>query len=152
MSGVEDRMLSCRRNPRRAFCTEPYRRSTYAEATHVGRRFAPDDGMALKPLGRLDERLVGTMHDLRGWRVLGRDGTPLGTVAELIVDVEHGSPVYINVVPDGPMERIDECWIRVPYRHAALDAAGQRVVLSDVATLGLGTATAGLVSRRAVLE
>lgn len=92
------------------------------------------------------------MHDLRGWSVIGRDGRRLGTVAELIVDVEHGSPVYINVVPDGIRKPIDECWIRVPYRHTSLDADERCVVLSDVATLGLGTATAGLVSRRAVLE
>jgi sporulation protein YlmC with PRC-barrel domain len=106
----------------------------------------------MRPLGSIDQRLAGDALDLRGWNVIGRDGRRLGTVAELIVDVEQGSPVYINVVPDGIREPIDECWIRVPYRHASLDEDGRRVVLSDVATLGLGTATAGLVSRRAVLE
>jgi hypothetical protein len=56
----------------------------------------------------------------------------------------NGSPVYINVVPDGVGRQNDECWIRVPYRHATLDDDSRRVLLSDVATLDLGTATAGL--------
>jgi photosynthetic reaction center H subunit len=121
-------------------------------AIRAGRHFAPDTNMAMRPLGSIDQRLAGDALDLRGWNVIGRDGRRLGTVAELIVDVEQGSPVYINVVPDSTREPIDECWIRVPYRHASLDEGARRVVLSDVATLGLGTATAGLVSRRAVLE
>ena len=76
--------------------------------------------------------------------MIAQDGLRLGTVAELIIDVEHGSPVYINVVPEGAGDTVDECWIRVPYKHAALDGESRCVVLSDVATLGLGTATAGL--------
>jgi sporulation protein YlmC with PRC-barrel domain len=107
--------------------------------------------MALRPISSIDRATIGGTLDLRGWRVIARDGATLGTVAELIIDVEEGSPVYINIVPafsSDHTNRMDECWIRVPYRHASLDDEARRVVLSDVATLGLGTATAGLVFSR----
>lgn len=88
---------------------------------------------------------------MRGWSVIAADGEVLGAVAELIVDVEHGAPVYINIAPKGSsFETHDECWVRVPFRHTALDEERRRVVLSDIATLGLGTATAGLVTSRAL--
>lgn len=83
--------------------------------------------------------------------MIAADGTSLGAIAELIVDVEHGAPVYINIAPHGSsFETHDECWVRVPFRHTALDEQRRRVVLSDVATLGLGTASAGLASSRAL--
>lgn len=107
--------------------------------------------MTLRPLSSIDTTTIGRALDLRGWRVIARDGALLGTVSELIVDVEQGSPVYINIVPafsTDHAEEVDECWIRVPYRHASLDDDARRVVLSDVATLGLGTATGGLVFSR----
>jgi sporulation protein YlmC with PRC-barrel domain len=107
--------------------------------------------MTLRPLSSIDSTTIGSSLDLRGWRVIARDGATLGTVSELIIDVEDGSPVYINIVPDfsdGHANTTDECWIRVPFQHTALDDDKRRVVLSDVATLGLGTATAGLVFSR----
>ena len=107
--------------------------------------------MTLRPLSSIDDTSLGRALDLRGWRVIAKDGALLGTVSELIVDVEEGSPVYINIVPAFSAhheEEIDECWIRVPYAHASLDDDARRVVLSEVATLGLGTATAGLVFNR----
>ena len=110
-----------------------------------------DVDMTLRPISSIDTETIGRALDLRGWRVISRDGAMLGTVSELLVDVEEGSPVYINIVPafsDTHREQVDECWIRVPYRHASLDDAGRRVVLSDIATLGLGTATGGLVFSR----
>jgi hypothetical protein len=102
----------------------------------------------MRPLSSIDHSLLRDTIDVRGWTVIAKDGAQLGTVAELIVDVEHGSPVYINVVPDGTSRPTDECWIRVPYRHAALDDEVRCVRLSDVATLGLGTASAGLAFTR----
>jgi hypothetical protein len=91
---------------------------------------------------------VGRALDVRGWSVVSRDGATLGTVAELIVDVELGAPVYINIEPvDADPGKVDECWIRVPFRHTSLDDDSCRVVLSDMATLGLGTASIDLVGR-----
>ena len=88
--------------------------------------------------------------DLRTWSVVARDGSALGTVAEVIVDVDARSPVYLHIVPhDPPDDVLTECWIRVPYRQVAVDEDERRVVMSDLALLGLGTATAGLVTARA---
>jgi sporulation protein YlmC with PRC-barrel domain len=102
--------------------------------------------MSLQPLRSAGSSEVPKQIDLRSWRVVARDGTPLGTVAEVIVDVEAGRPVYLNVHPhDQPEGATRECWVRVPYRHARVDSSSRRIVLSDIATLGLGTATANLL-------
>jgi len=98
--------------------------------------------MSLQPIRSIERSDIPVANDLRNWRVVARDGTPLGTVAEVIVDVDAGKPVYLDVHPhDQPERAANECWIRVPYLHARLDASSRRVVLSDAATLGLGTAT-----------
>jgi hypothetical protein len=100
--------------------------------------------MSLHPLSRIDPSHVDGSLDLRGWRVMARDGASLGTVAELIVDVDSGKPVYLDIHPDGrEVGPAGECWIRVPYRHAALRKETRSIVLSDLATLGFGTATVG---------
>lgn len=44
--------------------------------------------------------------------------------------------------------RFAQCWIRVPYREVALDDDERRVVMSDLALLGLGTTTMGLAVTR----
>jgi len=103
--------------------------------------------MTLKPLSNIDERSVSIGLDLRGWQVIARDGATLGTVSELIVDLDREQPVYIGISPDQRASAhgaTNECWVRVPIRHATLDEARRHVVLSDIAMLGLGTATAGL--------
>ena len=108
--------------------------------------------MSLQPLRSIGHSNVRNENDLRTWSVVARDGTPLGTVAEVIVDVDEGAPVYLNVLPHDAREgAAPECWIRVPYRHARVEASSQRVILSDIATLGLGTATTGLLEERARL-
>ena len=105
--------------------------------------------MSLQPLRSLGQSDVSTANDLRTWRVVARDGTPLGTVAEVIVDVDERAPVYLNVLPhDAPDGATPECWIRVPYRHARVDDSSRRVILSDIATLGLGTGTTRLLEDR----
>jgi sporulation protein YlmC with PRC-barrel domain len=131
---------------------QPYvRKVTHHTRRADGNIFARFTRMTLRPLSSIDSTTIGRSLDLRGWRVISRDGTRLGTVSELIIDLEAGSPVYINIVPDLPgahSSETEECWIRVPFVHTSLDDDGRRVVLSDVATLGLGTATAGLVFSR----
>jgi hypothetical protein len=85
----------------------------------------------------------------RSWSVVARDGSPLRTVAEVIVDVDAQSPVYLHIVPhDAPDDAPAECWVRVPCRHVAVDDDERWVVMSDLALLGLGTATTGLVTAR----
>jgi len=105
--------------------------------------------MRLQPLRDAGGSEVPEAIDLRSWRVVARDGTPLGTVAEVIVDVEAAAPVFLNVHPhDQPEGATRECWVRVPYRHARIDTSSRRVVLSDIATLGLGTTTTYLLDGR----
>jgi sporulation protein YlmC with PRC-barrel domain len=107
--------------------------------------------MQLQPLGSIDNSAVAERADLRGWRVISQHGLLLGLVAEVIVDVEHGAPIYLNIAPTRDSMGApsgEECWIRVPYRYATLDENARLVVLSDAATLGLGTATAGLLLTR----
>jgi len=105
--------------------------------------------MSLKPIRSVEPADAPVAIDLRNWRVVARDGTPLGTVAEVIVDVDAGRPVYLNVHPrDQPEGTTNECWIRVPYRHVRVDASSRCVVLSDAATLGLGTRTVSLFDGR----
>ena len=105
--------------------------------------------MSLQPLRNVERSDVPNTVDLRSWRVIARDGTPLGTVAEVIVDVDEGTPVYLNVLPHGqPDDASNECWIRVPYRHARVDSSSGSVVLNDAATLGMGTTTLGLFDAR----
>jgi hypothetical protein len=105
--------------------------------------------MPLRPLSSIAGRDAGRALDVRGWSVVARDGSRLGTVAELIVDLELGAPVYINIEPVGAgRSRVDECWIRVPYRHTSLDEDARCVVLSDMATLGLGTASIDFAAGR----
>ena len=106
-----------------------------------GRGFAPEVRMSLQPLDRIQHPEIRDALDLRSWRVMAGDGTSLGVVAEVIVDVHDRRPVYLQVVPDPQSHDAPaECWVRVPYRHAAVDEDTRAIVLNDAALLGLGTA------------
>jgi hypothetical protein len=66
------------------------------------------------------------------------------------VDVETRAPVYLQIVPhDPPEDSPPECWIRVPCHEVEIDEDERVVVMSDLALLGLGTGTVGLVTGRA---
>jgi hypothetical protein len=106
--------------------------------------------MPLQPLRDITGAERSPSLDLRSWSVVSRDGSLLGTVAEVIVDVDARTPVYLHIVPHQPPDDAPaECWIRVPYRQVAVNEDERRVVMSDLALLGLGTATAGLATARA---
>ena len=101
-------------------------------------------GMPLQPLRSAERSDLPNETDLRTWHVVTRDGTPVGTVAEVIVDVDAGRPVYLNVLPHAhPEGSPSECWIRVPYQHTRADASSRSLILNDIATLGLGTTSLG---------
>ena len=105
--------------------------------------------MTLQPLRNVEGTALSNSVDLRGWGVIARDGSALGIVAEVIVDVEAASPVYLHIVPVDHYEGSPtECWVCVPYRHVAIDAGERRVVMSDIALLGLGTASMELAAVR----
>ena len=85
--------------------------------------------------------------DLRGWTVVAGDGCTLGTVADVIVDVDVAAPVYLSIIPRGEDgSEPTECWIRIPYDHVSVDEGERLVEMTDIALLGLGTASMALVS------
>jgi hypothetical protein len=105
--------------------------------------------MPLQPLREMEHIDGRRAPDLRSWRVLATDRTPVGIVAEVIVDVDDARPEFLQVVPDPqPADAPRECWVRVPCRHAAVDEDARAVVLSDAALLGLGTTTIGRLVER----
>jgi hypothetical protein len=106
--------------------------------------------MPFQPLRNVTGADLPRSLDLRNWSVVARDGSALGTVAEVIVDVDTRAPVYLQIVPhDPPNDLPAECWICVPYRDVAVDGDERLVVMSDLALLGLGTATVGLATGHA---
>jgi sporulation protein YlmC with PRC-barrel domain len=106
--------------------------------------------MRLKPLRDIAGADLSRSLDLRSWSVFARDGSALGTVAEVIIDVDTRTAVYLHIVPhEQPDDAPAECWICVLYRQVAIDEDARCVVMSDLALLGLGTATAGLATARA---
>jgi sporulation protein YlmC with PRC-barrel domain len=103
--------------------------------------------MTLMPLHTLTDVDRPTSLDLRGWTVVSGDGSTLGTVANVIVDVDDALPVYLCIVPiseDGGAPT--ECWIRVPCCEVTVHEGERHVEMSDIALLGLGTATMALVT------
>jgi sporulation protein YlmC with PRC-barrel domain len=101
--------------------------------------------MRLQPLREVAADPASSL-DLRTWSVVARDGSALGTVAEVIVDVESRAPVYLQIEPhDPPEESPPACWICVPYGEVDVDEDERVVVMSDLALLGLGTGTVELV-------
>jgi sporulation protein YlmC with PRC-barrel domain len=106
--------------------------------------------MPLHPLRDVAGADIPRSLDLRNWSVVARDGSALGTVAEVIVDVETRAPAYLQVVHHVPPDDAPaDCWIRVPYREVEVDEDERLVVMSDLALLGLGTATIAPVTGRA---
>jgi sporulation protein YlmC with PRC-barrel domain len=103
--------------------------------------------MTLMPLHKVASATRAEPLDLRGWTVIARDGCALGTVADVIVDVDDAAPVYLGIVPTGRDDTPPtECWIRVRYSDVEVDAGERHVEMSDIALLGLGTASMALVS------
>jgi sporulation protein YlmC with PRC-barrel domain len=105
--------------------------------------------MTMAPLHKVSGVDRSQLLDLRGWTVVATDGCTLGTVADVIVDVDTEAPVYLSIVPRSQNGSApSECWIRVPYRHVSVDEGERHVKMNDIALLGLGTATMALRSDR----
>jgi hypothetical protein len=61
-----------------------------------------DDSVRLQPLHELPALVVdGADADVRGWRVEGRDGHPLGYVSDLLADVDALTADHLIVAEDG---------------------------------------------------
>jgi hypothetical protein len=103
-------------------------------------------GMTPQPLRNVARTHLQDAPDLRGWTAVARDGDALGTVSDVIVDGASATPMYLNVVPFVERGAPTECWIRIPFSEVVVDEDERRVVLSDIALLGLGTGSMGLTS------
>jgi hypothetical protein len=85
------------------------------------------------PLGELaGRRLAEGEPDPRGWDVLASTGGRLGTVADLLVDVEAGEVAALALVPADADRRLsgwrDGPHVVLPMEHVELDAARRAVV------------------------
>jgi photosynthetic reaction center H subunit len=57
-----------------------------------------EDGVRIAPLGALDDFEVAEGYpDVRGWKVLSSDGTEVGKVHELLIDVDNLRTRYLDV-------------------------------------------------------
>ena len=57
-----------------------------------------EDGVRIAPLGELDDFQVAQGYpDVRGWKVLSSDGTEVGAVHELLIDVDNLRTRYLDV-------------------------------------------------------
>jgi sporulation protein YlmC with PRC-barrel domain len=62
------------------------------------------NSMAVRPLAELPMlRLVDGARDVRGWEVLARDGRRLGTVADVLVDIDRlrADTLLVSLAGDG---------------------------------------------------
>ena len=60
------------------------------------------DSVDARPLAELPMlRLADQARDVRGWEIYGQDGHPLGTVVDLLVDVDRLSADALLVSPAG---------------------------------------------------
>jgi hypothetical protein len=90
--------------------------------------------------------------NIRGYTVRTRDGLTLGRVAEVVPCDDEVPAVHLDIdaalADDQPPPRGAAPPLRVLALFDEVDEDRRVVVLSDAATLGLGTAVAGLAATR----
>jgi sporulation protein YlmC with PRC-barrel domain len=84
----------------------------------------PRTARELKRLSELRYKVADGDPDIRGWKVYASTGRELGTVSDLLVDVDAGEVVMLDV----DLRRNDRHTL-APIRAAWIDHATQRVVL-----------------------
>lgn len=95
-------------------------------AEHSGDRLVPIDAMS-------DFRVAEEDPDVRGWSVLGSDGTRVGTVDNLLVDREAMKVRYLDVDVDDELVRSNRGHhILVPIGHARLERDQNRIVVGGL--------------------
>lgn len=88
----------------------------------------------LRPLGEAHHFEVADGDpDIRGWMVASADGATLGTVRELIVDLDvmRVRYVVVDLGPPGTNETFGRA-VLVPVERARLDPAHDQVMLPDL--------------------
>jgi sporulation protein YlmC with PRC-barrel domain len=107
----------------------------------MAKDYETEDGSRIIPLGEVDDfEIAEGYSDVRGWRVDAADGTEIGKVHELLVDIDAMRTRYLDVrlttdVANAPEDRD----VLVPMGAARLD--GDR----DVVTVPLNVERVGLL-------
>lgn len=107
----------------------------------MAREYETGDGSRIAPLGEVDDFKVAEGYpDVRGWRVNAADGTEVGKVHELLVDLDSLRTRYLDVrltteVAAAPEDRD----VLVPIGAASIDDD------HDVVTIPLTTERVGLL-------
>jgi photosynthetic reaction center H subunit len=93
-----------------------------------------NDNKHLFRLGELNDYKVASGNpDVRGWDVVDRDNQILGTINELIVDVDREKVRYLDVAPSGDTFRGDgEHRLLIPIGAARINDDSNRVMLSEL--------------------
>ena len=103
-----------------------------------------EPGAGASRLVRLSERpdldVAASDRDVRGWPVVTADGTPVGHVRELLVDVGIGRVRYLELDAIGASApgttAAGDVRLHVPAVAARLDDAGRRLVLDGLDAAG----------------
>ena len=97
----------------------------------MAKKYETEDGSRIAPLGALNDFEVAEGYpDIRGWRVNAAEGTEVGKVHELLVDVDTMRTRYLDVrltpeISAAPSDRD----VLVPIGAARIDDAGDVVVI-----------------------
>ncbi len=93
-----------------------------------------NDNKHLFRLGELDDYKVASGNpDVRGWALVDRNNQKLGTINELIVDVDREKVRYLDVAPSGDTFRGDsEHRLLIPIGVARIDNDDDRIVVNDL--------------------
>ena len=88
--------------------------------------------------------------NVRGYTVRTRDGLTLGRVADIVSCDDEVPAVHLDIESALAEElpHDGDRYLRVLALFDEMDEEARVLVLSDAATLGLGTATAGLATTR----
>ncbi|HEY0972633.1 MAG TPA: PRC-barrel domain-containing protein [Gemmatimonadales bacterium] len=90
----------------------------------------------LAPLGDTTEfRVAAGLPDVRGWMVLGGDGTVIGRVVELLVDRDEGRVRYLECTLAEPGEGRGRIHVPVGLAHVRADRDEVEVPSITVATV-----------------
>ena len=102
-------------------------------------READDTGVDVRPFADLPTlRLVEPARDVRGWEIHERDGRPLGTVVDLLVDVDRLEARKLLVALSGPPDPGGTTTVQVD-RLAPEDTTARRLTLGHgMAPIALG--------------
>lgn len=93
-----------------------------------------NDNKHLFRLGELDDYKVASDNpDVRGWDLLDRDNQKVGTVNELIVDLDRRKVRYLDVNPGNDTFRGDsEHRLLIPIGVARIDDSNNNVIVNEL--------------------